>query len=176
MSTDFVDYFRNCCWRAFSGAVPPFGDNRLDVKRSPFVIESIGRVSILVRDQEEAKRWYTEKLRFSVIADLTLENGFRALHVGPGDPPVTGFWLVPAPDGERGARVGNQTGGEPLAVLYTADCRKTHAELTAAGVHFPIPPVETPDDIHAHFRDLYGNEFVLVELKRQAKNRAVALV
>jgi catechol 2,3-dioxygenase-like lactoylglutathione lyase family enzyme len=129
------------------------------------MIESIGRTTILVHDQDEAKRYYTEQLGFETIADVRLENGFRALHVGPAGVSGTGFWLMPAASEEQRARVGKQTGGEPLAVLYTSDCVAAYAELAARGVRFLSEPVDAGTSVHVHFRDLYGNSFVLVELR-----------
>lgn len=130
------------------------------------MIESIGRTTILVRDQNEALRFYTESLDFGVIADITLDNGFRALHVGPRGS-ETGFWLMPAGGDDKMARVGKQTAGEPIAVLYTSSCDATVAELKSRGVAIRVPVTQSPGSIHAHIADLYGNEFVIVELVDQ---------
>jgi predicted enzyme related to lactoylglutathione lyase len=126
------------------------------------MIESIGRTTILVRDQDEALNFYTQVFGFDVIADMTLENGFRALHVGPRGS-ATGFWLMPA-HGEGTQLVGAQTAGEPLAVLYTGNCQVTAIELYARGAELRVPVTKTPTSVYAHVADLYGNEFVLVEL------------
>jgi catechol 2,3-dioxygenase-like lactoylglutathione lyase family enzyme len=127
------------------------------------VIESIGRTTILVRDQDEALRFFTEQFGFRVIADIALENGFRALHVGPNGS-ETGFWLMPANGEEQQAQVGRQLAGEPLAVLYTADCAATIAGLSSNGVEIRVPVTRESGAIFAHVLDLYGNEFVIVEL------------
>ncbi len=127
------------------------------------MIESIGRTTIMVRDQDEALQFFTEKFGFRVIADLALANGFRALHVGPIGS-ETGFWLMPANGEEQLARVGRQLGGEPLAVLYTTDCVGTVAELSGNGVAVRVPVTRESGAVYAHVLDLYGNEFVIVEL------------
>lgn len=129
------------------------------------MIDSIGRTTILVNDQDEAKRFYIEQLGFKTIAHERLENGFRAVHVGPAGVTGTGFWLMPAESEEQRARVGKQTGGKPLAVLYTSDCAGTYAELTSRGVRFLSEPVDAGSSVHVHVLDLYGNSFVLVELR-----------
>jgi predicted enzyme related to lactoylglutathione lyase len=129
------------------------------------MIGTIGRTTVLVHDQDEAKQFYIEVLGFMTIADMQLGNGFRALHVGPPGTSGTGLWLMPATTDEQRARVGNQTGGEPIAVIYTEDCRQAYAELRERGLQFLGEPVEEAGSVHVHFLDLYGNTFVLVELR-----------
>ena len=127
------------------------------------MIGSVGRLTVLVHDQDEALRFYTGPLGFRVIADVELAGGFRALHVGPPGSD-TGIWLMPATGEEQRERVGRQTAGEPIGVLYTADCRGAVDQLRANGVRIVTDLVETGDSRFAHLLDLYGNEFVLVEL------------
>lgn len=56
-------------------------------------------------------------LGFEVLHD-NATDGHRYLHVGvPGQDEV-GLWLLPS---SEASAVGNQTGGEPLVVLYTDD-------------------------------------------------------
>ena len=128
------------------------------------MIESLGRMTILVRDQDEALKFYTDVLGCTVIADIWLDNGFRALHVGPQGIDGAGFWLMPANGEEQLARVGRQTAGEPIGVFYTSDCRGTVDALKAKGVIFRVDPVAADGAVFAHMLDLYGNEFVIVEL------------
>jgi predicted enzyme related to lactoylglutathione lyase len=118
---------------------------------------------VLVNDQDEALAFYTNAFGFRVIADQLLDNGFRALHVGPAGSD-TGVWLMPAQTEEQRARVGRQTAGEPIGVLYTEDCRETVERLRANGVRIVSEPVDAGGSRFAHLHDLYGNAFVLVEL------------
>lgn len=47
------------------------------------VITKLIRVTILVRDQDEALRWYPEKLGFEKKADKIFGQGFRWLTIAP---------------------------------------------------------------------------------------------
>jgi hypothetical protein len=45
------------------------------------------------------------------------------------------------------------------------DAAAACAELTSRGVRFLSEPVDARSSVHVHFLDLYGNSFVLVELR-----------
>lgn len=47
----------------------------------------LSHVAFWVTNQEEARRFYTEKLGFDVRTDVTMDSGFRWLTVGPKDQP-----------------------------------------------------------------------------------------
>jgi catechol 2,3-dioxygenase-like lactoylglutathione lyase family enzyme len=132
------------------------------------VIAYIGRTVLLVRDYDEAIGFYREKLGFEVIFDQVLESGFRAVHVGPQGQSGVGLWLMEAHGDEKLARLGNQTGGGPVMVMYTGDCRATTSELAARDVTVLKQPQEETDSVFSHVADLYGNEIVLVELRQGA--------
>lgn len=123
----------------------------------------LGRMVVLVHDYDEAIHFYTHTLGFQVLVDIQAGD-YRYAHVGlPGSVGI-GVWFLLADTDEKRARVGNQTGGEPLAVLYTENCRSTYELLSGRGVHFHGEPQEEPGSINVHFDDLYGNTFVLVQL------------
>lgn len=126
-------------------------------------IQYLGRMVVLVNDFDEAINFYTRKLGFHVLVDIQAGD-YRDVHIGLPGASGIGFWFVRARTEQQRARVGNQTGGEPLAVLYTEDCRGTYALLSGREVDFRQPPQEEPGTISAEFEDLYGNVFTLVEL------------
>lgn len=129
------------------------------------MIDYIGRTVLIVRDYDEAVRYYSDKLGFTVIFDGQVEKGYRAVHIGlPGQSGV-GLWLKQAEDPATEALVGKQSGGGPFIVFYTSDCRAACAELEGKGVKILYQPVEEQGSVFAHFADLYGNQMVLVELK-----------
>ena len=130
-------------------------------------ITEVGRTVVLVRDLDEALDFFQGKLGFSVIFDGVIQNGFRALHVGPKTQPNVGLWLIPAHGPEQEALIGRQTGGQPFMVFYTDDCRATYRELLRKGVKFRGEPVESDTDVVVFFEDLYGNPYVLVQLLDQ---------
>ncbi len=134
-------------------------------------IEAMSHVGVWVRDQDEAKAFYTEKLGFEVREDQVLEDfgGYRWLTVGPADQP--GFSLIlsvpgpPAVDPEATEQLlalvakGALGGG----IFRVADCRKTCAELEARGVELAQQPDERFYGIDAEVRDPSGNLWRIVE-------------
>lgn len=124
-------------------------------------VKSIGRTVILAHDPAAALRWYEETFGF-----VTLYNDGVFFHAGPPGQPGVGLWFLKAEGEAQAALVGQQTGGQPVLVLYVDDCRATHADLLAKGVRFAGEPQASPGDVHVHCYDLYGNRIVLVELKR----------
>jgi predicted enzyme related to lactoylglutathione lyase len=140
---------------------------------------TLGRVVVLVRDYDAALAFYQAAFGARVVFDAPSPTGDRYLHVtlepeaaapatGAATPvPAVGFWLLRARDAEDG-HVGRQTGGQPLAVLYTPDARAAVARVQAAGGTLVRPMQRAEGASFAHVADLYGNEFVLVELSRGA--------
>lgn len=137
---------------------------------------TLGRIVVLVRHYDVALAFYQAAFGARVLFDAPSPAGDRYVHLAFGTAtevraadgvPDVGFWLLRA-DGEDAARVGRQTGGQPLAVFYTADVRSAVARAEAAGGAV-VRPVATADGASfAHVKDLYGNEFVLVELTPDA--------
>lgn len=129
---------------------------------------SLGRVVILVRDYATALAFYQAALGATVLFDATTPTGQRLLHVGflGGQPGATsaGFWLLEPSGPEATALIGRQTGGHPLAVLYTPDCAGAVARFTAAGGTLRRPAQTADGATFAHVEDLYGNELILVQL------------
>jgi len=135
---------------------------------------AIGRLVVLVREYEEALAFYRAAFGARVLFDAPSPTGDRYLHVGFGDAvagdddsPAVGFWLLRASGAHDAERVGRQTGGQPLAVLYTPDAAAAVARVEAAGGSVPRPLRTADGATFAHVADLYGNEFVLVQLGGQ---------
>jgi predicted enzyme related to lactoylglutathione lyase len=124
---------------------------------------TLGRVIILVEDYDAALDFYQAAFGARVLFDAPSPTGGRYLHVGFGADGGIGVWFLRA-GGDAGARVGRQTGGEPLVVFYTPDVRAAVARAEAAGADV-VRPIETGGGASfAHVADLYGNVLVLAEL------------
>lgn len=118
----------------------------------------LSKVTILVKDQDAALSWYTEKLGFEKKADEAFGPGMRWVTVAaPGDPELE--IVLQKPEPARDAQVGQGT----TWVLETKDCRSDYERLRSRGVEFTAAPSEMPWGVSAVFRDLYGNAFNLVE-------------
>ena len=123
---------------------------------------TLGRVVILVEDYDAALGFYQAAFGAQVLFDAPSPTGGRYLHVGFGGDGI-GVWFLRA-SGEGRARVGRQTGGEPLAVFYTPDVGAAVARAVRAGADV-LRPIETAGGASfAHVSDLYGNVLVLAEL------------
>lgn len=127
------------------------------------MIDRIGRTVLLVNDYDEARDFYA-KLGFETLHDQLLPDGRRFLHIGLPGQREAGLWLMQPVDEDGRARVGRQTGGEPLLVFYTADLATAISEARTAGVDTFDTPEEVDGSAFVHFTDLYGNHLVLVEL------------
>jgi catechol 2,3-dioxygenase-like lactoylglutathione lyase family enzyme len=134
-------------------------------------ITNVSLVTVYVTDQDEAKRWYVEKLGFVEHSDVTLgAGGFRWVTVAhPDHPELEVTLMVPGPplddamaEAVRRALANGTMGG---LGLRTDDCHKTYEELRAKGVEFIQPPSERPYGTEAILRDNSGSWLVLVEPK-----------
>jgi predicted enzyme related to lactoylglutathione lyase len=124
----------------------------------------IGRVVVLVHDQDEALQFYRDVLGFETLHD-SAAGGCRYLHMGPAG--GAGVWLMtPSGEQERGL-VGRQAGGQPLLVLYTDDIDHAADRLRDHGV--PVWAERTEADSRSlHFRDVAGNVMVAAQLTSRA--------
>lgn len=131
------------------------------------MIQGVSVVTVIVRDQEEALQFYTEKLGFQKQKDMRMgPNGPRWVSVSAQAHPVPELTLFHPPSfmkPEAAEEMLGLIGKMPGIVFGTDDCRKTIAELEAKGVKILQQPQEYPYGVEAVFADLYGNTFVLVE-------------
>jgi catechol 2,3-dioxygenase-like lactoylglutathione lyase family enzyme len=130
--------------------------------------QSIGYITLLISDYDEAIAYFTEALGFNLIEDTPLGDGKRWILVGPEG---GGARLVLAQPGDEreGARVGDQTGGRVFLFLHTDDFWSDHARLSAKGVRFLEAPRDEPYGWVAVFEDRWGNRWDLLQLKPRAR-------
>ena len=121
---------------------------------------------IVVRNQDEALKFYADVLGFEKRADYQQKGAPRWLTVAPkGDEVelilVEGVYSVdPRPAAEA------DSGGNHL-VFITNDCRGNFDALKARGVRFKHDaPVEAPYGISAYFTDPDGNHLTLLQPRR----------
>jgi catechol 2,3-dioxygenase-like lactoylglutathione lyase family enzyme len=126
------------------------------------MITGIGHVTLLVRDQTEALRFYTDVLGMEKRADMAMENGFRWLTVAPKGEKLE-IVFVKAESPEKLARVGSQVSDHVFLVLHTNDCCADAARLQARGVKFLSQPADQPYGVEAVFQDLYSNVMDLLQ-------------
>ena len=126
-------------------------------------MQRIAHVMVVVRDYDEALAFYCGKLGFELIEDTyQLEQDKRWVVVAP---PGGGASLVlgRASDDEQAAAIGNQTGGRVFLFLQTDDFERDHKRYRDAGVEFVREPKVIDYGTVAVFRDLYGNQWDLIQ-------------
>ena len=120
------------------------------------------KVTLVVRDYDEATAWYVSRLGFVVREDVPMpDQGKRWVVIGPpgGGP---GFVLGRATTDAQLAAVGNQTGGRVFLFLGTDDFTRDFDRLVAHGTTIVRGPNAEPYGMVAVFADLYGNLWDLV--------------
>lgn len=136
------------------------------------MINRLSVATIWVKDQNEALRFYTEKLGFDIRADFT--NGdYRWLTVGLKSQPDVEYQLAALKPGggltqedvEQLTKL-VEAGKLGVGPWKTEDCWQTYETLKAKGVEFVQPATDRPYGIiEAVFKDNSGNIMVLAQDK-----------
>jgi len=124
-------------------------------------------ISIPVRDQEKALKFYTEKLGFIKKKDLPLGGGNRWLTL------VSKEWqdgpellLEPAPNHFEPCKVYQDAlmeAGFPYTQFDVENVDEEYKRLTKLGVEFSVKPTEMETVKFAILNDTCGNNLQLVE-------------
>ncbi|HET9838375.1 MAG TPA: SpoIIE family protein phosphatase [Candidatus Angelobacter sp.] len=140
-------------------------------------------VNVFVRDQEEALRFYLDKLEFTLAYDIRLQSGQRWMGVAPPDGSAVLTLVAPEPDSEQYQLIGRPTG----IVFVTEDITSKYTAWRKRGVKFHHTPRlrrmkyehvhddehptvlqgrETPvwGSVFTRFEDLDGNSFMLISI------------
>jgi predicted enzyme related to lactoylglutathione lyase len=130
------------------------------------MITRLTLVTILVRDQDEALRWFTEVLGLEKRQDAKFGKGARWLVVAPAGQDDFGIVLQqpdPTLHGEEGAREKRAQIGKGTTWVFRADdLDSTYESLKSKGIEFVSPPTAVPWGRQAVFNDLYGNRYALM--------------
>jgi catechol 2,3-dioxygenase-like lactoylglutathione lyase family enzyme len=127
--------------------------------------QKLTQIALVVSDYDEAIKFYTEKLNFTLIEDTVLSATKRWVVVSPKGSDGCSLLLAKAANDEQKSRVGNQTGGRVFLFLYTDDFWGDYNSMLANNIHFVRPPAEEAYGTVAVFEDLYGNLWDLIEPK-----------
>ena len=130
--------------------------------------QGIEVVSVYVRDQEEARAFYVDKLGFRVHTDV--RNGdYRWLTVQHPDQPLfqLGLSMPGAPLHDEATaqalRAMVAKGAMPPLVLAVDDCRAAYERMKKLGVEFTQEPVDRYGNVDAGFRDPSGNGWKMIQ-------------
>ncbi len=133
--------------------------------------QGINVVGLYVRDQEEARVFYVEKLGFKVHTDQG-SGDYRWLTVQHPDQPSFQLGLfLPGPPALDAATAQTMRelvakGAMPPLVLMVEDCRKAFAQLVERGVETTQEPTERFGSVDAGFRDPSGNGWKLIQARK----------
>lgn len=133
------------------------------------MIENMTHVMLFVKDQNEALDFYTNKLGFVKVTDVSPAPGWRFLSVAPKGQGTEIILHVPNVEMQGEAEAKRETeliGKTPSLMFKVDDCKKTCDELRSKGVTIVMEPGEAPYGIQALIVDLYGNPLWLIEHPR----------
>ena len=122
----------------------------------------IGLTALVVREYDEAIRFYVDAVGFTLVSDDDMGNGKRWVVVTPpgGD---AGLLLARAVGPEQSNAIGAQAGGRVGHFLYTTDFDAQYARMVAGGVTFLESPRAEMYGMVVVWQDLYGNRWDLLE-------------
>lgn len=130
--------------------------------------QSLGLVSLVVRDYDEALGFFVGTLGFEMVEDRYVpEQDKRWVVIKPRGASGSHLLLARASNEEQATRIGNQTGGRVFLFLHTDDFWRDYHAYRARGVVFVREPKVEAYGTVAVFRDLYGNQWDLLQLSER---------
>ena len=122
---------------------------------------SVGAVTILIPDYEEAIDYFVGTLGFTLIEDTRLSEEKRWVLVSPGT--GTSLLLAEAKGERQTGAIGNQSGGRVFLFLTTDNFWRDYRTYVSRGVAFQEKPRHEEYGIVAVFKDKFGNQWDLIE-------------
>ncbi len=128
--------------------------------------QAITHIALVVKDYDEAIDFYINKLQFELLEDIyQAEQDKRWVVVAPKGSEGTTILLARASNSEQEKFIGNQSGGRVFLFLNTDDFWRDYKEMRSKGIEFVREPKEADYGTVAVFKDLYGNQWDLLQLK-----------
>lgn len=128
--------------------------------------QSIAHIALVVNDYDEAIKFYTEKLSFTLVEDTPQSETKRWVLVAPRGAEECCLLLAKGVGEEQRSWIGNQTGGRVFLFLKTDDFWRDFQYMRAQGINFVREPKTEDYGMVAVFEDLYGNLWDLIEYKK----------
>ncbi len=135
--------------------------------------QSIGLVSLVVPEYEEALAFYVGVLGFTLIEDTFVpEQNKRWVVVAPPGSTESRLLLARASSPEQTSRIGNQTGGRVFLFLCTDNFARDFRRYKENGVSFVSAPKDEDYGMVAVFRDPWGNLWDLLQPRPRPQSEA----
>ena len=125
--------------------------------------QHLAHVTLLVKEYEEAIKFYTEKLNFTLVENTILSENKRWVLVAPPGSDGCFLLLAKAATKEQQECIGNQTGGRVFLFLYTDNFKFDYQNLIDQKIEIVREPTTEIYGRVAVFKDLYGNLWDLIE-------------
>jgi catechol 2,3-dioxygenase-like lactoylglutathione lyase family enzyme len=126
-------------------------------------MNKIGHITLLVKNQDEALKFYCEKLGFQKRQDILIADKTHWVTVSSKGQTDLELTFVVTNSEDKRKVVGKQAGDHVFLTLETDDCRKEYKALKAKGVKFYGKPEVQAWGVDVVLEDLYGNLFDLVQ-------------
>lgn len=118
------------------------------------MIRGIKFVNVPVKNQDDAVKFYTEKLGFRVLTDQPFDGKQRWIEIAiPG---ADSKLVLFTTDGDK-----NRIGSRQPVTFWSDDVEATSRLLKSKGVSFVVEPKTEVWGTAAIFKDQDGNQFVL---------------
>jgi uncharacterized glyoxalase superfamily protein PhnB len=128
--------------------------------------QEIVLIHFVVRDYNEATSYFTNKLEFKVVED-TMDGNKPWIVVAPNNSKGVRIHLAKASSEKQSESIGNQTGGRVFLSLQTDNFWRDYRKMKVNGVDFIEEPREESYGMVVKFKDLYGNKWDLMGVKKE---------
>ena len=126
------------------------------------MINKIGKITIYVNNQEEAKEFWTKKMNFVVKLEQPMGPNMKWLEVGPSEDSFTTFLIY-----EKNLMLAQNPQanvGHPNIILSTDDIESTYNEMKTNEVEVG-EVMKMPYGSMFKFKDMDGNDYLVREDK-----------
>jgi catechol 2,3-dioxygenase-like lactoylglutathione lyase family enzyme len=123
----------------------------------------IAKLSLVVRDYDEAIDWFSRCLGFELAEDIDMGGGKRWVVMEPSGTRGAALLLAKASGPEQEAAIGNQTGGRVFLFLETTNFDRDYQNMLTEGVKFREAPRTEAYGRVVVFEDVAGNLWDLIE-------------
>jgi len=124
------------------------------------MINSISKITIYVNNQEDAKKFWTEKMEFIVTAENPMGPELTWLEVAPSKTSTTSFVLYLKEAMKNQNPKANVE--HPTLILSTTDIASVHKKMKANGIEVE-DLLSMPYGKMFKFKDQDGNDYLLRE-------------
>ena len=124
------------------------------------MINKIGKITIYVNNQEEAKEFWTKKMNFVVKLEQPMGPNMKWLEVGPSEDSFTTFVIY-----EKNLMLAQNPQanvGHPNIILSTDDIESTYNEMKTNEVEVG-EIMKMPYGSMFKFKDMDGNDYLVRE-------------